>query len=331
LRYYPIAVADRGRISVPDIVRTLQQLVRQVPPGRVTTFKALAEALGDPEVARFVGMWLAGPEGSDLPVHRVVYASGEVARGRFGDQRPNVERLSDEGVRLVGTRVQPLTAHFFWDFSTDRPLAGLREQQAELAGRVRLEPLPPATLVGGLDIGYKNDHAVAVCALCSADGEPEDYVWAECEVRFPYISGYLAWRELPPYLAVWERLREAGQVPDVVLVDGNGILHPRRLGIASHLGVLLDVPTVGVAKRPLCGEFNTAGMEIGEWRPVVLDGETVAAALRTGRNRTLFVSPGHRTDLASALDVVGAQVQATEQPVAIRWAHDLAGESVRGV
>jgi len=323
-------VADGTRLSVPDIVGTLQSLLRQIPPGRVTTFKALADALGDPEVARFVGMWLAGAAGEGLPVHRVVYASGEVARGRFGDQQPNVRRLSDEGVRMVGTRVQPLTVHFFWDFVTDRPLERLREEQSELAGRVRLEPLPRPAMVGGLDIGYKDDHAVAVCALCTPEGELEDYVWTECKVRFPYISGYLAWRELPPYLELWERLRDAGQIPDVLLVDGNGILHPRRLGIASHLGVLLDVPTVGVAKRPLCGEFNTAGMGIGEWRPVVLEGETVAAALRTGRNRTLFVSPGHRTDMASALDVVDRQVQATEQPVAIRWAHDLASESVRG-
>ncbi len=312
----------------PDIIGALQEVVRQIPAGRVTTFKAVADALGDPGVARFVGMWLAGPEGAELPVHRVVYASGEVGRGRFSDQEPNGELLRAEGVRVVGTRVDPLAAYFFWDFKTDRPLAELRRQQVELAAGVRFEPLPPPELVGGLDVGYGDGRAMAVCALCTPGGSLEDYVWADVEARFPYISGYLAWRELPSYLAVWEEVGRASLIPDVLLVDGNGVLHPRRVGIASHLGVLLDVPTVGVAKRPLCGEFNTAGMSIGEWRPVVLEGETVAAALRTGRNRTLFVSPGHRTDLPSALDLVIEQVQSTELPSAVRWAHDLAAEAL---
>ncbi|MFO8034247.1 MAG: endonuclease V [Candidatus Bipolaricaulota bacterium] len=321
-------MAQKIFLSVPSILEQLQSLVKQVPAGRVTTFKALADALGDPGVARFVGMWLAGPEGAELPVHRVVYASGEIARGRFADQGPNMAQLREEGVHVVGTRVEPLGAYFFWDFRADRPLARLREEQDELAGKVRFDPLEGPALVGGLDIGYRDDRAVAVCALCTSDGQLEDYVWADCEVRFPYISGYLAWRELPPYLRVWEEVRASARVPDVVLVDGNGILHPRRLGIASHLGLLLDVPTVGVAKRPLCGDFNTAGMTIGEWRPVVLEGETVAAALRTGRNRTLFISPGHRTDLASALDVVAGQAQASEQPSPLRWAHELAREAL---
>ncbi len=312
----------------PDIIGTLHSLVCQVPAGRVTTFKALAGALGDPEVARFVGMWLAGPAGASLPSHRVVYASGEVARGRFADQSPNISRLIEEEVRVAGTRVVPLSAYFFWDFQTDRPLERLRAEQEALVDEVRQEPLHSPQLVGGVDIGYRDDWAVAVCALCSSDGQLEDYVWVEREVRFPYISGYLAWRELPAYLALWEEVRALDRVPDVLLVDGNGILHPRRLGIASHLGLLVDVPTVGVAKRPLCGEFNTAGMTVGEWRPVVLAGETVAAALRTGRNRTLFISPGHRVDLASSLDIVGAQVQTSAQPLAIRWAHDLAREAL---
>lgn len=315
-------------LHVPDIRGLLADLLRQVPAGRVTTFRALADGLGDPTAARFIGMWLAGPEGMNLPVHRVVYATGEVPRGRFTDQLPNADRLKAEGVHVAGSRVEPLPRYFYWDFRTDRPLARLRDEQVALAAQVVLQPLPQPELIGGLDVGYRDDRAVAVCALCTPDGQLEDYVWAETEARFPYISGYLSWRELPAYLAVWEKVQELDILPDVLLVDGNGTLHPRGCGVASHLGILIDQPTVGVAKRPLCGELNTTGMTIGEWRPVIMDGDTVAAALRTGRNRTLFISPGQRADLVTSLDVVVGQVQSSVQPVALRWAHELARDAL---
>ncbi len=296
--------------------------------GRVTTFRAVADALGDPAAARFIGMWLVGPEGANLPVHRVVYATGEVSRGRFTDHVPNAELLKAEGVRVVGSRVEPLAQFFYWGFRTERPLARLRAEQVALASRVVVEPLPQPELIGGLDVGYRDDLAVAVCALCTPDGQLEDFVWAETKIRFPYISGYLSWRELPAYLAVWDRVKELAVLPDLLLVDGNGVLHPRGCGVASHLGIVLNCPTVGVAKRPLCGELNTTGMTVGEWRPVIMNGDTVAAALRTGRNRTLFISPGHRADLVSSLDVVVGQVQASTYPMALRWAHELARDAL---
>ena len=104
-------------------------------------------------------------------------------------------------------------------------------------------------------------------------------------------------------------------------------MHPRRAGIASHLGVLLDRPTVGVAKGHLCGHANTAGMTVGEWRPVILDEETAGAALRTDRNRTLFVSPGHRSDLESAIRLVQTLTETTALPAPLQWAHELATET----
>ena len=314
-------------LEVPDVEEILADLVRQVPPGRVTTYRALAEALGDPGAARFVGQWLMRPEARDLPVHRVVHASGDVGRFAFGDWQEKAALLRAEGVRVVGHKVEPLPRYFFWEFRTSRPLAALREEQERAASRVVLSPLSGVELVAGLDVSYAGSRAVASYVLASAAGEVLDFVTSEVETRFPYIPTYLSYRELPAYLAVIRRAEAEGLGADVLLVDGNGILHPRRIGIASHLGVLLGKPTVGVAKRRLCGEVNTEGQAIGEWRPVVLDGETVGAALRTGRRRTIFVSPGHLADLPSALEVVLGTITEHTLPEPLRWAHLVATET----
>ena len=319
-----------SELNVPDIERELADLVRQVPPGRVTTYRALAEALGDPGAARFVGEWLMRAAAEKLPVHRVVHASGDVGRFAFGTWEEKARLLSQEGVQVVGRKVSPLPRYFFWDFRTDRPLAALRAEQEELAGKAVLSPLPPVESVAALDVAYRDDVAVAAMVFSGADGEALDFVTAEVPVRFPYIPTYLTWRELPAYLAVIQKAEAEGLTADVYLVDGNGILHPRRIGIATHLGVLLDHPTVGVAKRRLCGEVNTEGMVVGEWRPVVLDGDTVGAAVRTGRNRTLFVSPGHRADLESSVELVLNLVREHTLPEPLRWAHELATEAAHG-
>lgn len=313
--------------SVPDIDQAMVELIKKIPPGRVTTYRAVAEALGDPSVVRFVAQWLSSPKAEGLPVHRVVHATGALGRLPFATVEEAAEKLRAEGVRVVGDRVEPLSRFFFWDFPTDRPLAQLQAEQDEIAHQVRLEPLPKVETVAGLDIAYRGDEAVAVYVLCWVDGEVVDYVWAKSKTRFPYIPTYLSWREIPSYLAVIEAAQDLSA--DVILVDGNGILHPRRAGIAAHLGVLLDRPTVGVAKNRLCGEVNTEGMMVGEWRPVIWQEEMVGAALRTGRNRTLFVSPGHRADLGSAVELVFTTVREYPYPEPLRWAHALANEASR--
>lgn len=322
-------MAARVELWIPDIEGTLAGLIRQIPRGRVTTYRALAEALGDPGAARFVGEWVMRPEVRDLPVHRVVHSSGDVGRFAFGTWEEKARLLVAEGVRVVGHKVSPLPRYFFWDFITDRPLARLREEQAALAAEVVVAPLAEVDTVAGLDVAYSDSRAVAAYVISSLEGEVVDFVTAEVALKFPYIPTYLSYRELPAYLAVLEKARGEGLMADVLLVDGNGVLHPRRIGIASHLGVLLDHPTVGVAKRRLCGEVNTEGMVVGEWRPVVVDGDTVGAAVRTGRNRALFVSPGHRTDLPGAVELVLGLVKEHPLPEPLRWAHDLATEAVR--
>ena len=314
-------------LDLPDIEEELHRLTRQIPPGRVTTYKALAEALGDPAAVRFVANWLSS-HADELPVHRVVHASGAVGKAEFAESAEFAERLRREGVRVEGLKVKPLIRYFFADFKTDRPLERLRREQGEIARQVRLEPLPTdVERVAGVDAAYLDTEAIGICIVCDRGGEPLDYVEVRREVRFPYIPTYLSYRELPLYLDAIHEAEEKGLSPDVILVDGNGILHPRRVGIATHLGVLLDRPTVGVAKRLLCGEVNTEGMSIGEWRPVVLEGETVGAAMRTGRNRTIFISPGHRADLKTSVELVASLLKEDPLPEPLRWAHALASES----
>lgn len=317
-------------IHVPDLERTLRDLVGALPPGKVTTYRALAEALGDPDVAPFVSHWLSSPAAEGLPVHRVVHVSGAVGRGWGGTHDEAAARLVAEGVRVVGSRVDPLARYFIWEFPTDRPLARLQEEQAEIARRVVLAPLPPAEAIGAADIAYRGGEAVAAFVLAGGEGEVTDHLTVRARAEFPYISTYLAYRELPAYVAAVRAADRAGWEADVLLVDGNGILHPRRAGVASHLGVLLDRPTVGVAKGHLCGHVNTEGMAVGEWRPVVLGDETVGAAIRTDRNQTLFVSPGHRADLATAIELVQRLTEKSALPAPLQWAHELATEAAAG-
>lgn len=319
-----------AEIHVPNVVETLRDLVHQIPPGRVTTHRALAEALGDPGSVRFVAAYLGGEEAQDWPVHRVVHASGAVARAFGLDQAQVAAKLRAEGVRVVGDRVDPLLRFFFADFQSSQPLALLQEEQRAVAKRAVLRALPKPGSIGALDVAYRGEEAIAAFVLADHRGEPLEFVLARAPQRFPYIRTYLSYRELPPYLTVLREAQNKGFRPDVLLVDGNGILHPRRAGIATHLGVLLDLPTVGVAKSHLCGDVNTEGMVIGEWRPVLLAGEVVAGAIRTGRNRTLFVSPGHLADVDSSVELVLTLTQTHELPLPLSWAHELATEAARG-
>ncbi len=315
---------------VPDIVGALRDLVFQIPAGRVTTYRALAEALGDPDSVRFVTAFLGSEEAKDWPAHRVVHSSGALGRAFGEDQTKTAEKLRKEGVRVVGDRVDPLLQFFFAEFRTDRPLARLQEEQREVAKRMVLCPLPEDGKIGAVDVAYRGDEAVAAFVLADHRGEPLDFLISRTPARFPYIRTYLSYRELPAYLTALKEAEEKGLFPDILLVDGNGILHPRRAGIATHLGVLLDLPTVGVAKGHLCGDVNTEGMVIGEWRPVLLEGEVVGGAIRTGRNRTLFVSPGHRADVKTSVDLVLALTQKDELPPPLRFAHEVATEAARG-
>lgn len=186
-----------------------------------------------------------------------------------------------------------------WDGS----VAAARQLQSELARQVRLEDdFSPLRLVAGVDVGFEEGGAItrAAAVLLKADTlQPLAEHVARLPTTMPYVPGLLSFRELPALLQALEALP---QVPDLIFVDGQGIAHPRRLGIAAHLGVATGLPTVGVAKKILTGRHGELGPHKGD-RTDLLDtaGEVIGTVLRSKeRCRPLIVSPGHRVSLASA-------------------------------
>ena len=204
--------------------------------------------------------------------------------------------------------------------------------QAELAARVvREDAACEVRRVAGVDVGFEDDGKVTRAAVAVLDfpglALAERVVVRE-PTRFPYIPGLLSFREAPAVLAAFERLRA---VPDLILYDGQGIAHPRRFGIASHVGLLLDVPTIGVAKTRLVGEHRRLPERKGAWVPLVYRGETVGAVLRTRAGVTpLYVSIGHRVGLEGAIRWVMACTTRYRLPETTRWAHHLASVDETG-
>ena len=208
----------------------------------------------------------------------------------------------------------------------DMDASRARRIQRDTATQVRLsDDLPPVRTVAGVDVGFENADTAraAIVVLDYRTLEPLDNALARLPVAFPYVPGLLSFRECPVILRALEQLRVA---PDVLLCDGHGIAHPRRLGIAAHLGVLTGLPAVGVAKKRLTGRHGEVPEGRGEWTPL-LDraGDTLGAVLRTRvGTRPLIVSPGHRTDLATALELVMACTTRYRLPETTRWADGLA-------
>ena len=207
-------------------------------------------------------------------------------------------------------------------------LASLRERQQELAALViredRLDRDPPR-LIGGADVGFEQEGEVtraAIVLLAYPSLELVEYQVARVATTMPYIPGFLSFRETPALLAAWQQL---AQKPDLLFVDGHGISHPRRLGVASHFGLLVDVPTIGVAKKRLCGQFMLPGDEPGALAPLMDKNEQLAWVWRSkARCNPLFVSTGHRVALDSALTWVQRCIKGYRLPEPTRWADAVA-------
>lgn len=151
-----------------------------------------------------------------------------------------------------------------------------------------------------------------------------EYKVARIATIMPYIPGFLSFREYPALLAAWEMLE---QKPDLLFVDGHGISHPRRLGVASHFGMLVDVPTIGVAKRRLCGRFEPLDDEPGSQQPLMDKGEKIGWVWRSKKRcNPLFVSTGHRVSIDTALEWVQKCMAGYRLPEPTRWADAVASE-----
>jgi len=180
-------------------------------------------------------------------------------------------------------------------------------------------------IVGGLDVHFPSKKiARAVALTLSFPGlELLEKSIYEGEISFPYVPGLLSFREIPPLLKAIGKLKT---MPDIFLCDGQGIAHPRGLGLASHLGLVIDTPTIGCAKSPLYGDFDMPAPERGSKSPIRARNTTIGYALRTRTGtKPVFVSVGHRVSLRKAVSIVLACSPRYRIPEPLRVAHHLAG------
>lgn len=214
-----------------------------------------------------------------------------------------------------------------WDLAPKAAVA----LQSELAKRLEFEDrLDDVELIAGVDIGFEDQGEITRAAVVLLKWDPEKAPWLELieqvvhrePTRMPYVPGLLSFREIPAALGAFEKLT---QTPQLVMVDGQGIAHPRRLGVAAHLGLWLDLPTIGVAKSRLYGRHEAVGDKRGDWSALTARGETLGVVLRSRENvKPIFVSPGHRLSVATSLDWVMRCLGRTKLPEPTRQADRLA-------
>ncbi len=336
----------------PDLYEYFYGLVKQIPKGRVSTYGALACALGECRAARAMGQMLKeNPTPILVPCHRVVMSDGTPG-GYAGPHTPRkIALLEKEGVYFEGGRVKDFEERLFTDFRTDYPLNTLRDEQEKVAKSIVIPENSKGEFprIFGLDVSYHGREAQGAGVLFE-NGIHVKTVRVRVNVNFPYITGFLSYREIPVYLRILANLKSKDALPDLLMVDGNGVLHPIGCGIGAHLHYLTGIPVVGVAKSHLCGtvgefrelrnflpSFSGTGLEraaevrfeknvnresgesSGELR-----GFACIQNIRRIKN-PVFVSPGGGVSFIEALAVV-AGLSRFRVPEPIRAAHRFAGE-----
>jgi len=209
-----------------------------------------------------------------------------------------------------------------WDVS---PKEAIALQQQLRGAVVREDRLGPVRHVAGVDVGFEDGGRItraAVAVLSFPDLELAETAIAHVPTTFPYVPGLLSFREVPAVIAALEKL---AIVPDLLLCDGQGIAHPRRFGIACHLGMLCNLPAIGVGKTRLTGTHDEPANARGAWTPLRDKEEVIGAVLRSRVGvKPLFISIGHRVSLETALAYVMACTTRYRLPETTRWAHRLA-------
>ncbi len=212
-----------------------------------------------------------------------------------------------------------------WDLT----VAQARDLQNTLRERVELRPPPDfrPRSIAGADVSVERFATRGYAGLVTLDAatlETVEEASSIAELRMPYVPGYLSFRELPALDGAWRKLRAK---PDVVIFDGQGFAHPRRFGIACHGGLLWDVPAIGCAKSILVGTHGPLAEERGSTSPLVHRGETVGMAVRTRTGvNPVYVSPGHRMDLETAVRIVLSVSPKYREPETTRRSHRLVND-----
>ncbi|MEH2067645.1 MAG: deoxyribonuclease V [Nostoc sp.] len=193
--------------------------------------------------------------------------------------------------------------HHTWPSTVDEAIAIQEQLRNQVITSDRLQE--PVQYVAGVDMGFEADGTIsraAVAVLSFPDLQIIETSLAHRPTTFPYIPGFLSFREIPAVLDALEKIKTT---PDLILCDGQGIAHPRRFGIASHLGLLVDIPSIGVAKSLLIGKHEELPETRGSWRSLIHQGEIIGAVLRSRTGvKPLYISSGHRISLPTAIEYV---------------------------
>jgi len=190
---------------------------------------------------------------------------------------------------------------------------------------VAANKLSKVRYVAGIDIGFEDQGKItraAIAVLSFPELELAEKQIIRDTTRFPYVPGYLSFREVPAAIKAFEKL---SITPDLLLCDGQGFAHPRRFGLACHLGLWTNLPSIGVAKSRLIGTHKDVSTEKGSWTPLMDDKEVIGAVLRTRTNvAPVYVSVGHKVDLQTAIEYTLRCTTKYRLPETTRWAHKLA-------
>jgi len=312
--------------NLPDMMKATYDLVAQVPKGKVTTYGDVARALGDIVASRFVGVAMSlNQDIVRVPCRRVIQSDGSVGGYTGGGPEKKSRLLRQEGVPVSNGKIADLDRYLFNEFTTHRPLARLRSRQVKLKKLLNIKGFSgPISRVAGLDVAYQSNHAFAAMVVFDYDtgNEIEEHV-VEGDAVFPYIPTYLAYREMP----VIEPLMKLVEEGTVLMYDGNGILHPEGFGIASQLGAVFEIPTVGIAKKLLCGDVSKKHVDSAEVR---VRGKLAGHSLSTGPSaKPVFVSAGHMVSPRQARDIASRFLK-HRIPEPTRRAHIVAESARRG-
>ncbi|MCL5881640.1 MAG: endonuclease V, partial [Candidatus Thermoplasmatota archaeon] len=269
-----------------DLYSYFYELVRQIPRGMVSTYGDLARALGDVVASRACGYMLSiNPDPEGTPCYKVVRSDGTVGKyTHILGEIEKIRRLEKDGIIVEGDSVKNFEQVRFKDFQTDFPLNALKNEQEKVASMVNLTDDFDSSRIAAVDVSYDDDYGYGAMAI--DDGGKIEIRESVQRVQFPYIPGYLAFRE-------FKFIKDLARGFDgILLIDGNGLLHPRKIGLASYAGVMLNVATIGVAKSLLMGTVSDNWVYMGD--------EKVAYVI----NKNTIVSPGHRVSLGSSVDLV---------------------------
>jgi len=289
------------------------KVVAQIPEGKVTTYGEIARALGDIRAARAVGESLKkNPKPVEIPCHRVVMSDGSLGGYAFGGPEAKKKLLEKERVTFKGEKVD-LSKHLITHEELRAPkiFERMREAQRKLREKIMVEEPKNVKTAVGVDVSYWRDFGVGAAVVMNTRGEVvNEKTWVG-DALFPYVPTYLAFREMP---FIWNVLR--GLEFDVILADGHGWIHPRRMGEATHFGVVLNAPSIGVAKSRLVGREENG--------KVFVDGKHVGWKIGSA-----YVSPGNRMTVEGALHVAKQFWKSGKQPLPLLLAHKTAVAKMR--